>query len=69
MEGIDSLVNRRTERSPQKCTSEGEEKEMVVIQKKRKSGSVTKENAVTLMGLPVDHEDQACSPVELVLPG
>ena len=44
MEGIDALVKRRTERSPQKCTSEEEEKEKVVIQKKRKSGAITRDS-------------------------
>ena len=44
MEGIDALVKRRAERSPQKRTSEGEEKEKVMIVKKRKSSAITKEN-------------------------
>lgn len=40
MEGIDALVKRRSERSPQKRTSEGEEKEKVIIVKKRKSSAL-----------------------------
>ena len=43
MEGIDALVKRRAERSPQKHTSEGE-KEMIITVKKRKSGAITKES-------------------------
>ena len=42
MEGIDGLVKRRIERSPQKCTSE--EKEEVMIGKKRKSNVIVKES-------------------------
>ena len=44
MEGIDALVKRRTERSPQKCTTEGEEMEKVIIEKKRKSDAITKDS-------------------------
>lgn len=44
MEGIDSLVKRRTERSPQKRTGEAEGEAKVIIGKKRKSGAIAKES-------------------------